>query len=120
MGVRLADPGTYRHLTDCSETFVPVSDGRPDLVGRILLDEVDAWHSHLGLIRPRPADLSLIANKGIDEDLRWVASARALDCGKLELLQKVLEAFPVKGSYWHRQLADSIWESAASWTPRPV
>src|SRR5437868_13351179 len=52
-----------------------IRDRLPDLVRRVLLDEMEAVHCHLGLVRPGATQLALAPDQdrariGIDEQLR--------------------------------------------------
>src|SRR5688572_21861737 len=52
-----------------------VGNGGADLVARVFLDEMQSGHGDLGLVRPGPAELPLLADQdrarfGVDEQLR--------------------------------------------------
>jgi len=49
---------------------------------------------------------------------RWIAAQRALDCGKVDALVPVVEAFPVKGEFSFDDLESTILERVKLYSPR--
>ena len=56
--------------------------------------------------------VGMVSHPHANPRYRWIAAQRALDCGKLEALIPVVEAFPVNGEFARDDLDGTVWERA--------